>query len=77
MKQAAVQSTAAGSAAVNSSLNDSDSMIPAVGECEPNAESAGDQPCLSKGATARGIIWQRLLLDGRAGSTATATIVNC
>jgi len=41
MKQAAVQSSAAGSAAVNSSLNDSDSMIPAVSECEQNAESRG------------------------------------
>jgi hypothetical protein len=39
MKQAAVQSSAAGSAAVNSSLNDSGSMVPAVNDCEPNAES--------------------------------------
>jgi hypothetical protein len=41
MKQAAVQSSAAGSAAVNSSLNDSGSMIPAVSGYEPNAESWG------------------------------------
>jgi hypothetical protein len=68
MKQAAVQSSAAGSAAVNSSLNDSGSMVPAVSEYERSAESWGSQPCLSKGASARGIICPRLLLDGRAGS---------
>jgi hypothetical protein len=67
MKQAAVQSSAAGSAGVNWSLNDSSSMIPAVSDCEPNGESY-----LSKGASARGIIWPRLLLEGRAESIANS-----
>jgi len=41
MKLAAVQSSAAGSTAVNSSLNDSGNMVPAVNEYERNAESWG------------------------------------
>jgi hypothetical protein len=50
-------------------------MIPAVSEGEPN-QRAGDQPCLSKGARARGIIWPRLLVDfgGRFGNEEFDTV---
>jgi hypothetical protein len=47
MKQAAVQSSAAGSTRVNSSLNDSGSMVPAVNEYERNAE-AGEPAVLKQ-----------------------------
>jgi hypothetical protein len=69
MKQAAVQSSAAGSAAVNWSLNDSGSMILTVSECEPNAESSR-RAVLEQRRDARGIIWLRSLLEGRADQLA-------
>jgi len=69
MKEAAVQNSAARSAAVNSPLNDSGHVDALL--------SQRDQPRLSKGASERGIICSKLLLVARPGSTGTGTVMDC